>query len=94
MSITHPHGHQGQIPPVAIEYFTLVGVDVTSFYGAHPLITQVFIPEKGWRRHGFNKRVSQHWLRKLRAEGVTHVTLSVGGYNPDFSVAELLRSWR
>jgi hypothetical protein len=55
-----------------------------------------------WRRQSYRKRISRSWARKLKARGVTHVTLALDGREADFSVAELLaapptdyeRGWR
>jgi hypothetical protein len=82
---------QSQVPPAAARYF---GVDSYGFRGLdrdHPIIVQEFTPERGWKIYPLRKRVSRSWLRKIRAEGVTHVMLRSGGRSADFSIAELLK---
>jgi hypothetical protein len=67
---------------------------VSDYFGDSdaPIITAEFRPGRGWVRTSFKKRVSRAWLRKLRAEGVTHVALTAReGRTADFAVAELLR---
>ena len=59
---------------------------------AKPVIEQEYVPGRGWRDTGYNKRVSKAWLRKLRQEGVTSVALEYGGRVADFRVDELLAS--
>jgi hypothetical protein len=58
----------------------------------NPVIAAEF--KHTWQRQGWDKRVSYAWLRKLRADGVTHVALRFGAREADFSVTELLRSGR
>lgn len=77
---------QAKVPSRVAEYF---GPESTTREG-HPIITQVFTAEKGWKRTGFNKKVSRSWLDKLRAEGVTSVSLTSNGRTADFTVRELL----
>lgn len=80
--------HQIQVPPTAALYFRRLGVDLLN---QHPVIHQEYVPDQGWRGYSFRKRASASWLRKRRADcGVTHVQLSCGGHNADFSVTELL----
>lgn len=92
--------HQAQVPQIVRDYF---GPDCTTREG-HPIIEQEFrlsnpdraLPDLGYGRRqwvttGYRKRVSISWLRKLRAQGVTHVALRHGSRLADFSVAELIR---
>lgn len=77
---------QSQVPSVAAAYFGPTDRDT------HPVIQQVFRREEGeWKRYPIRKRVSRSWLRKLGAEGVTHVALFSRGRLADFSVRELLK---
>lgn len=58
-------------------------------YGAgNPVIVAEFSDR--WRTQGYHKRASVTWLRKLKAAGVTWVTLDIEGRTPDFRVDELL----
>lgn len=75
--------HNSQPIPILVKYFA------TS--EELPIITQEFTPGKGWKITGFNKHVTRSWLRKLRAQGITHVSLALNGRTPDFSIAELLK---
>lgn len=78
---------QAQVPTKVAKYF---GPDSKTRQG-HPIITQVFTPGKGWKRTGFNKKVSVSWLKKLRREdGVTSVSLTCNGRTADFTVRELV----
>lgn len=79
--------HQAQVPGLIADYFSRIHPDVTE----HPVITAHWTPGKGWRRQTYRKRVSVSWLRKLKAEGVTDIQVSAGGYTPDFSIAEILK---
>lgn len=58
----------------------------------NPVIAEEFIPGRGWRRVQFRKRASQSWLRKLRAKGVTLVSLTPENTDRhvDYQVRELL----
>jgi hypothetical protein len=61
--------------------------------GQTPIIFEAFGQETGWKRYPVRKRVSRSWLRKLRSEGYTRVSLAVGQYDhivADFSISELL----
>lgn len=82
--------HAAQVPAEAQRYFASLGIP-THRWGVHPVVAMVFRPEVGWRRHPIRKRVSTSALRRLRADGVTHVQLSAAGHAADFSIAELLR---
>lgn len=82
---------QAQVPTVAKDYFGSWGID-TSDHRYHPVITQVYREDVGWRSYPIRKRVSRSWIRRhLVPEGVTRVQLSAGDRHPDFSVKELLR---
>lgn len=81
---------QAQIPSVIYDYF---GAATIREHG-HPLIAQSFVPGKGWKGLGFNKRVSHSWLRKLKAKGATHVAVDLGGRRADFSLAEIDKAAR
>lgn len=61
-----------------------------------PVIRAEFRPDAGWYYTGWNKRVSASWLRKLRAEGVTGVSVAMRDEQraADFSITELLASAR
>ena len=68
---------------------------VARYFGdseATPIVTAEFTPGRGWRTTGYAKRISGAWARKLRSEGVTHVSLTEGGRSADFSIEEILRS--
>jgi hypothetical protein len=69
-------------------------------HAEHPIVVDEFRPSTGWKRQTFRKRVSVSWLRKLKAEGVTHVGLSMEpvdrpsnyrGRVADFEVAAVIR---
>ena len=79
---------QAQVPNRLRHYFGPV-VDTRE---GHPLIRQVFYPDRGWRSHPLRKRVSGNELRKLRREGATHVGVSLpdGAGVSDWSIKELL----
>jgi hypothetical protein len=81
--------HQAKVPPVATEYFAQYEADQDA--REHPIIGQVFYPERGWRRQVFKKRVSRSWLLKLRSDGATAVMLSAYGHDVDFTIAELTK---
>lgn len=64
---------------------------------AVPFIAQEFRPAGGWFTYRMRKRPTQSWLRKLRREGVTHVSLATIAQphrRADFSVRELLGASR
>lgn len=79
-----------QVPAAVADYF---GLDAQTH---HPIVREHFTPGQGWRKAPWNKRVSVSYLRDLRRQGVTHVSLGLfsAGRAADFSVAELLRSPR
>lgn len=79
--------HRAQVPALIAGYFAAHHPGVSD----HPVITQEFTPGRGWVRQGFRKRVSVSWLRKLKAEGVTSIQVSAGGYSADFTVDEIIR---
>jgi hypothetical protein len=57
----------------------------------NPVIVQEF--RGSWRTQSYRKRASASWLRKLRAEGVSHVAVRTpAGTTADFTVKELLSS--
>jgi hypothetical protein len=80
-------GYQAQVPGLVEEYFAAKPSGMTD----HPLIAGTFTPGRGWQCTGFRKRVSCAWLRKLKARGVTSVSLTCGGYQADFTIAEIIR---
>ena len=85
--------HQSRVPPLAYQHFRAVGAPIFDpGRDGHVLIAQRFHPDKGWRDYPIRKRVSISELRKLKDDGYTEVRLSCGGHNPDFRIAELLRS--
>jgi hypothetical protein len=58
-----------------------------------PVITQHFTPGAGWKRHGWRKRISLSYARRLKREGVTSVGLEIApGRVAAFRIAELLGS--
>lgn len=94
--------HQATVPQAAARYFSRVLPHTINFvsdipwpqvagYHYHPVVEQVFVPGKGWKRYSFNKRISPSWARKMRAEGITVVALRVDKHLADFSIAELVR---
>jgi hypothetical protein len=82
--------HAAKVPAPAQRYFDAIGVS-THGRSDHPVISMTFRPETGWRRYPIHKRVSMSVVRRLRADGVTHVQLRAAGHAADFSVAELMR---
>lgn len=87
--MTRPASYQAQVPGLIEEYFSAKPFGMTE----HPRIVQEFAPGAGWKSGGFirGKRVSCSWLRKLKKQGVTAVSLACGGYQADFTIAEILR---
>lgn len=79
--------HQASVPTKVAQYFTAIGVGT---FHNHPIVTKVFTPGKGWKHYPVRKRVSLHWARQVRAEGVTDVALSAGGHEVDFRIEELV----
>jgi hypothetical protein len=79
--------HQAQVPGLVEEYFEAKPFGMTE----HPLVKSAYVPGTGWKGTGFNKRVSLAWLRKLRAQGATAVSLTCDGYQADFTIAEIMR---
>ena len=76
------------IPVVAAYAATHEGI-------AEPVVVQHFIPARGWKRHGWRKRISLSYARSLKNEGVTTVGLDMGnGRIADFRIDELLRTYR
>ncbi len=76
--------HQATIPRAVRES----GVVFTR----HPIINQVFYPDRGWRRYNLKKRISGAWCQNhLLPEGVTHVQITDGFHFADFTVKELLK---
>jgi hypothetical protein len=77
--------HEATVPAFIREYFG------EACHAEHPRIASAFVPGKGWRnQRGYNKRVTCSWLRKLKGEGVTGVSLVCGNREADFTVAEIL----
>ncbi len=76
--------HQATVPRVVRES----GIAFTG----HPIIHQVYHPDRGWRRYSYNKHISGAWCRNhLVPEGITHVQLTDGFHFADFAVTEPLR---
>jgi hypothetical protein len=100
--------HQATIPVLVHDYFATDHFSNFAIFGPrnhrycdeHPIIVQVFYSDRGWRTTNYRKRVSCSWLRKLKAEGITHVGLVSGGRwtrsdrIADFSITEILRAER
>lgn len=80
--------HQSQVPSLVQKYIDGVAVDST--FGIHPIVSQIFIPDRGWKRYPIRKRVSRSWARKAKLEGVTDVQLSWGRHLADFRIKELM----
>jgi hypothetical protein len=78
-------GHSIQPIPIIDAYFGSMEI---------PIIVAEFIPEHGWVRQSYRKRISLAWARRLRGEGVTHVTLACVGREADFSLDEIISSAR
>lgn len=83
---SYPTSHRAQVPGLIEDYFKRCHADVTE----HPIITGHYRDGR-WRRQNYSKRVSGAWLRKLKAEGVTAVQVTAGGYSPEFQIDEVLR---
>jgi hypothetical protein len=92
--------HQSTVPQAAADYFSLwlPRIEYPGFpptaqvagYHYHPVIESTFVPERGWVKYPFRKRISPTWARKLRAQGVTSVALRVGDRVADFTIKELV----
>jgi hypothetical protein len=73
---------------------------ITAYTGkpdSTPTIAATYHPATGWTTATWAKRASASWLRKLQAEGITHVSLLISvrpRRTADFSTRELLRSVR
>lgn len=74
--------HTTSVIPQVAEYFGTTEL---------PVITQAFTPGKGWKLCTHKRPLSRAWLRRLKKEGVTRVTLTLGQRSPDFAVEELLK---
>lgn len=74
--------HQSKVPEPAVSYFARFGVV------EHPIIGQVYHPDRGWYAHPLHKRVSGSEIRRLRHAGNTHVRLDAGGHLADFQLRE------
>jgi hypothetical protein len=84
-------GHTSTVPRLALDYFTRYVFPKDGWdHWDSILITSKFTPSNGWRVYPTRKRVSISELRRLRSTGVTHVGLSFGGREVDFSISELL----
>lgn len=82
---------QAQVPKTVQDHF---GARYEHDYATHPIIVQTFRPGVGWKRYTFRKRVSTAWLRKMKADGYTHVGLAIPGDErrvADFEIASVLR---
>jgi hypothetical protein len=83
--------YSARVPAKVAKYFNnhpVIGSD-----WAHPIIVREFTPGVGWRRLGFNKRISVSWCRKRAKEGVTAVAVTAPGTNieVDFNIREVTR---
>jgi hypothetical protein len=94
--------YQSTVPQAAASYFTSVlphNYDFTTDrdwpqvagYHYHPTIAQVFRPGRGWTDYPGTKRISPSWARKLRAQGITHISLRVNNRVADFDIKELVK---
>jgi hypothetical protein len=83
-------GYQARVPSLITAYF---GAEALTEQG-HPTIGQTFVAGRGWRSYPGTKRVSLTWLRKLRREGVTAVSIRLGTRLADFDIAEIERYHR
>jgi len=63
--------HQAAVPAAVYAYFGLAG--------GHPTISQVFYPDRGWKRYPGFKRVSHTEITRLRRAGATSVALTPEG---------------
>jgi hypothetical protein len=72
--MTYPATHRARVPAMIADYFR----DYFPAEATHPIITQAFHPDRGWKYYPINKRVSVSWLRKMRAEGYTAIAVSDG----------------
>ena len=81
---------QAQVPQVAADYF---GCGTNPHFEDHPVVVEAYYPERGWvSQRGYRKRVSHHWVRKLRNEGATVLALEHAGRVADFRATEL--TWK
>jgi hypothetical protein len=83
--------YQAKVPKAAADYFNRYYAGGGVLFREHPTIDATFVPGRGWRPYPGVKRVSRTWVRKLAAEGVTHIALRSYGRVADFSVRELSR---
>lgn len=76
-------GYSSETPRVVADYFG------EAARTNHPIIRQIFYPEKGWRRMRMNKRITASYARSLKKEGATAVMVAIGARAADFRIAEL-----
>jgi hypothetical protein len=81
--------HQSTVPALVADYFG-IGTDAYLTEG-HPVIDSTFRVDEGWKRLGYNKRISLSAVRKLRAEGVTGIVVAYHGRRADFTPTEIVR---
>lgn len=87
MSTSHK-SHSLQPIPVVERFVRGLGGE-----NIEPVVVHHFKPSSGWRLHGWRKRISGSYARRLRREGVTCVGLEVApGRVADFRIEELLSS--
>lgn len=80
--------HQAQVPAAVAAYF---GISRHPGYGDHPTVGQVFRPGRGWVHYPGRKRISGAYVRKARADGITHIAVDWHGRRADFRIEELTR---
>jgi hypothetical protein len=78
-----------KVPALVAEYF---GSVVETY---HPTINQAFrrspVGTSQWQMYPIKKRVTISWLRKMKAEGFTAVSLKAAGRVADFDINEILK---
>jgi hypothetical protein len=85
MSTTHK-SHSLQPIPVVERFVRAYGGETTT-----PVVVHHFKPSSGWWRHGWRKRISGSYARRLRREDITYVGLEVSPWRvADFRIEELL----
>jgi hypothetical protein len=79
--------HAAQVPGLIADYFHINpnGSD------GHPVIAEQFRPGHGWTSYPIRKRVTLAWLRKMKAEGATTITVRHDARVADFTIAEVTR---
>ena len=73
---------------------------VRDYGNGNPVIAECYRPRRGWQEMGYQKRVSEAFLRKLQKDGIERVSLHVRSgptgmrVRADYTVRELLASAR